>query len=309
MEYPYDNENPRVRHLLGVLLLATIGGSLLGVLLYGWMAYMAGWNELLLETAVLPDMETETGRYQTRLLLGLNHFCMFLLPGLFTLFLFYGQSRRSILRYLKADLPPATQLVFWGLLAMLVSLPFVLFSYQINKMIPLPEMLRSMESDTTETLKKLLVMENGWELAANLVVIALLPGLGEELLFRGIVQQQLQRRLSQPWMAILATALLFSAIHMQFEGFLPRALLGVLLGWLYWRTQNFWVPAIAHFFNNAIQVIGQYLYGKQVSALDLEKDVAVPWFLVVVSVLLTFAVVRQLEAHAISALRNPPTSS
>lgn len=289
---------PRVRQVLGVLLMAVLGGSMLGVLIYAWVAYMAGWNYSVTDAAgVLPDMTERAGRDQTRLLLGLNHFCMFVLPGLFTLFIFYNRPGSSMATYVRADTWPSLRLLFQGIGVMLVSLPVVLFTYELNRAIPLPDLLHQMESDTSETLKKLLVMENGVELLANLIVIALLPGIGEELIFRGILQQQLQRRLPAPWMAIALTAVIFSAIHLQFEGFIPRLLLGLLLGWLYWRTQNFWVPATAHFCNNALQVVMQYLYGRQYSTIDLEKDVAVPWQMVAVSVVLTFLIIRQIEQN------------
>ena len=69
-------------------------------------------------------------------------------------------------------------------------------------------------------------------------------------------------------------------------------LLGFLLGWLYWRTRNFWVPVAGHFFNNGLQVLGQYLYGKEMSSIDLEKDVQVPWEFAGISVFMTWAVMR-----------------
>ena len=69
-------------------------------------------------------------------------------------------------------------------------------------------------------------------------------------------------------------------------------LLGFLLGWLFWKTQNFWVPALAHFFNNGLQVVGQYLYGKKVSSVDLEQDIQVPWAFALISLFLVWVTMR-----------------
>jgi hypothetical protein len=140
-------------------------------------------------------------------------------------------------------------------------------------------------------------MENMWELLANLTLIAILPAIGEELVFRGVIQQQLMRRIQNPWMTILLASVIFSAAHMQFEGFIPRMLLGFILGWLYWKTQNFWVPVLCHFFNNGLQVIGQYLYKQDLSTVDLEKDIQVPWQFAAISLFMIWAVVRLIQQN------------
>jgi uncharacterized protein len=140
-------------------------------------------------------------------------------------------------------------------------------------------------------------------LLANLTIIALLPALGEELIFRGVVQRQLLRRLSDPLIALTLTAAIFSFIHFQFEGFLPRMALGGILGWLYWRTGNFWLPVIAHGFNNGIQVLAQYLYSRQMSSVNLENNVSVPWYAAAISVALIWLIVRQIEAGQSSVVR------
>jgi membrane protease YdiL (CAAX protease family) len=171
-------------------------------------------------------------------------------------------------------------------------MPLVLYSLTLNQQFPLPEMFKVAGEQAEEALKGLLHMENWSELLVNMVLIALLPALGEELVFRGVVQQQLMRRIANPWVAMLISAAIFSAAHFQFDGFLPRMLLGFLLGWLYWRTRNFWVPVAGHFFNNGLQVLGQYLYGKEMSSIDLEKDVQVPWEFAGISVFMTWAVMR-----------------
>jgi len=91
-------------------------------------------------------------------------------------------------------------------------------------------------------------------------VVAVIPGIGEELVFRGLIQNEFVRAFKNPHLAIWTTSIIFSAIHLQFFGFVPRILIGAFLGYLYYWSGNLWVPIIAHFINNGLQVIGLYLF-------------------------------------------------
>jgi membrane protease YdiL (CAAX protease family) len=251
----------------------------------------AGWNEAL----VLTDNSPAAERWQARMQLGLGHFLSFAVAGFFTVWLFYrdiagvGRDWRD---YLQVRRLPRLNIAALAVLLMAVSIPLVLFTLNINQLIPLPQELKAAEDQTEALIKGVLRMDSVLELLGNLLIIALLPAIGEEIVFRGVVQRQLMRRIANPWVALFISAAVFSFIHLQFEGFLPRLLLGFLLGWLYWTTQNFWIPALAHFFNNGLQVVGQYLYGKEVSSVDLEKDIQVPWFAAAISALMVWIVMR-----------------
>lgn len=259
------------------------------------IAQLAGWDISVLSGILSPDAPPAE-RWQVRLLLGISHLGTFILAGWVTVRLFYPSLNTSI-AYLRAQQWPGFRTAGSGILLILVSIPLVLFLYEINKAFPLPDSFRLMEEQTNDAIMGLLQMDSPLELIANLVLIALMPAIGEELVFRGVVQQQLLRRIQQPWVALVLTAIIFSFIHFQFEGFLPRLLLGLLLGWLYWRTGNFWVPVTAHFANNAAQVIGQYLYHRDISTVDLEQDVEVPWYAAAISVLLIWWVMRAISTR------------
>ena len=256
------------------------------------IAQLAGWDSAAMSGMLAPDAPPAE-RWQLRLLLGISHLSTFILAGWVTVRLFYPPLGASV-TYLRADRWPGVKTLLSGILLILVSIPLVLFLYQVNKALPLPESFQLMEDQTNDAIKGLLQMDSLLELLANLTLIALLPAIGEELVFRGVVQQQLLRRISQPWVALVLTAIIFSFIHFQFEGFLPRLLLGLLLGWLYWRTGNFWVPVIAHFANNGAQVLGQYLYHRDISTIDLEQDVEVPWYAAAISILLIWWLMREI---------------
>ncbi len=227
-------------------------------------------------------------RWAMRLALGINHALTFVVAGFLTVWVYYrNPTGNSDWRdYLGARQAPDWRSLGLGIALILCSIPLVLFLYTLNKALPIPDYLRTMESQTNEAIKGLLIMDTPWELIANLTIIALLPAIGEEIVFRGVLQRQMQRVIFPAWLAILVSAAIFSAIHLQFEGFLSRWLLGMLLGWLYWKTGNFWVPVAAHFFNNALQVIGQYLYKNKISTIDLEQDVQIPWYAALLSLAL-----------------------
>lgn len=291
---PFQQYEPRVRVVLAVQIALFILGAGLGALVFQILCLAMGWDASLSLTADALPME----RWQVRLQLGLGHLFAFCVSGGLTVWLFYRSVtgiRPDWPDYLRTRKLPNLKTAGLGVLLMAVSIPFVLFTLNLNKLLPLPELFKMMEVQTEQVIKGLLQMDHFGEFLANLTIIAILPAIGEELVFRGVIQQQLMRRIRHPWLAIVVAAFIFSVAHFQFEGLLPRMVLGILLGWLYWKTQNFWVPVIAHFFNNGIQVFGQYLYGNQLSTVDLEEDIAIPWQFALMSVFMVVVVIRMIQ--------------
>ena len=183
------------------------------------------------------------------------HLMSFTIPCL--LLAFY-MRKKAWAQYLSLNSPPKSTIVFLSFWLILLSLPFINTIYWVNMQIPLPEWANTMEVNANEMINALLTMEGPSELLLNLVIIALVPALGEELLFRGVFQQTLYKIFRSKYTAIWVTAFLFSAMHLQFEGFIPRFLLGALLGYLFLWTKNLWIPIIAHFFFNGVQVAAKY---------------------------------------------------
>jgi membrane protease YdiL (CAAX protease family) len=95
-------------------------------------------------------------------------------------------------------------------------------------------------------------------LLLNLLVIALIPAVGEEMTFRGVIQQSLMRRMN-PHIAIILSAAIFSFFHFQFFGFFPRLFLGILLGYMFYITGSLWTSILMHFVNNGAAVTLYYL--------------------------------------------------
>ena len=102
-------------------------------------------------------------------------------------------------------------------------------------------------------------------------MIAIIPAIGEELLFRGVIQRIFTRWTRSNHWGIWIAAILFSALHMQFYGFVPRMLLGVLFGYLLVWSGSMWLPIIAHFLNNALAVIAMYMIDKELISPKVEE--------------------------------------
>ena len=164
---------------------------------------------------------------------------------------------------------PVRQSAMISIVFFMVAFPFVNYLAEWNATWNLPtfvgDWLEGKESQAGAVTKLFLDMPNVGLLVLNLIMIALLPAVGEELIFRGIMQRGLQKRIN-PHLAIWLTAILFSAVHMQFLGFIPRMLMGVAMGYLLFWSGNLWYPIIAHFTNNAMAVA--MAYGIQHNSID-----------------------------------------
>lgn len=122
------------------------------------------------------------------------------------------------------------------------------------------EWARALEDQRAELTAFMTTFSSVGELLLGLVVIAVIPAIGEELVFRGLFQNQLRQLTGNVHVAIWLAALLFSAFHLQFFGFAPRLLLGALFGYLYLWSGSLMIAIFAHFVNNAFAVLSLYFY-------------------------------------------------
>jgi len=145
-------------------------------------------------------------------------------------------------------------------ITIVAALFFAFWLGQLNARIPLPNWMKLMEENTSKQMNEFLKVRDWTDVLMNIIVIALIPAICEEIFFRGAVQRVMIHLTKRPWWGIIITAFFFSALHMQFEGFLPRMFLGLVLGALYWYSGSLWVCILAHFVNNGIQVIWVSLF-------------------------------------------------
>jgi uncharacterized protein len=135
---------------------------------------------------------------------------------------------------------------------------------------------RGMEQQLEDLTRLLTNFDTFGGFLVGFIVIAIIPGIGEELVFRGLVQPKLQIITKNPHVAIWLTAFLFSAIHFQFYGFFPRVLLGALFGYIYYWSGNLIYPMVAHFINNGFTLLMLYMYQQRVTDFDIESVESVP---------------------------------
>ncbi len=130
---------------------------------------------------------------------------------------------------------------------------------------------KAAEEEYAKQMQVMARMNGVGDFLISIFIVALLPAVFEEVFFRGALQNLLSRWLKAPVWAIVITSIIFSAMHGSYDGFLPRFVLGFILGWLFYRTGNIWVNIAAHFINNAIGIVTLYLYSKPHTPTDLSK--------------------------------------
>ncbi|WP_188315833.1 CPBP family intramembrane glutamic endopeptidase [Chitinophaga agrisoli] len=158
-----------------------------------------------------------------------------------------------------------------------------------NQHWPIPASWRQMEEQADVLVQRMLKMPTFADLLINLVLIAVLPAIAEEVFFRGVLQRIFTQMVKLPWLSIFITATLFSAIHMQALGFVPRLLLGLLLGAIYHLSGNLWLSIAGHFFVNGFQVVAVYLFQAKLIKEDLSESGTTSWHVALISALVTLA--------------------
>jgi len=155
---------------------------------------------------------------------------------------------------------------------MVVLTPFLSWVIEVNANMVLPDFLsgieqwmKDSESKAESLTEAFLTFDGIGSLIYMMLIVAIVPAIGEELLFRGVLQKIMIAWTKNPHTGIWITAFLFSALHMQFFGFFPRMLLGALFGYLFFWSKSLWLPILGHFINNGTVVIASYLYPEMVN--------------------------------------------
>lgn len=210
-----------------------------------------------------------------------------------------GVSRR-VIDYLKLDKSFSLIFIFIIPALMISSLPLINLMAEINAKMALPDFLHGVEQwmkkaeeDAKVMTEAFLKMDSFGSMVFNIVMVALIPAFGEELLFRGVVQKLFTQWTKNVHWGIWIAAAMFSALHGQFYGFLPRMALGGLLGYLLLWSGSLWLPVLAHFINNGAAVFVAYLIQKgtipkEVENIGTGKD---EWYFIFSSAVVVFILV------------------
>jgi uncharacterized protein len=185
----------------------------------------------------------------------------FLLPGIFLHWLFSSSSGE----YFGTSIRINPAVITWTLLTIVLALPFINWVVYINDTIQMPGFLKSAgeslhgtDKQYEEITNRLLSASNIGALAFNIVMVAILPAIGEEFIFRGIFQGIFSEITKGKYLPVIFTAILFSVFHGQFHGFIARFLLGIFLGYLFIWGKTIWLPVLAHFLYNTLNIFLYY---------------------------------------------------
>lgn len=203
---------------------------------------------------------------------GISSTLIFIAPPL----ILYAVTRNQPMRQLGFRKPNTAWMLLIGVALMFISLPLTNILTTWNEKMNFGEafesleaMLKQLEETAGDLTEQMLQVDSIGGLLFNLMVIALIPAIGEELTFRGVLQQALTRRCNVH-VAVFLSAFIFSFIHFQFYGFLPRMFLGLLLGYLFYYSGSIWTSILMHFVNNGAAVVVAYLDYKGLVEVDVD---------------------------------------
>lgn len=192
---------------------------------------------------------------------GISSAMMFVVPPI----IYYAFTRTQPLQQLGFRQPAKGWMLLVGLALVFVSLPLTNILGTWNEKMnlgavfeSLEALLKQMEDMAADLTQRMMEVDTVWGLLGNLLVIALIPAIGEELTFRGVLQQALTKRMNVH-LGVFLSAFIFSFIHFQFYGFLPRMFIGLLLGYMFYYSGSIWTSILMHFINNATAVVVAYL--------------------------------------------------
>ena len=277
--------------LVGFLIIGMAIGNILAIVILSLFlsADADSIVNVLNQLNTAPD-QVPNGWYIMMILQGTVHFFSYLFPSL----LFWWFIERKPLSGFQNKENPNSLTWLLTFLLVLVFIPLNSKFIEWNSEMTLPQAFSGIEiwmkdkEDQLAVLTKFLTDYTSFsQLLIALFVVVLLPGLGEEMLFRGIIQKKLFRQTGNIHIAIFISAAIFSAIHLQFYGFIPRMLLGAVFGYLYYWSGSLWVPIFAHFINNGFILVMVYLYKVNVLSVNIEEIKTMPLSTVLLSLALS----------------------
>lgn len=291
-----------------VILLALVGvfmiiGSALLVLL--------GSKQLHVSIANVPAALNQPENVAVaRWLNTLASFVVFFIPALVFTKIIYPLQR------------PLTHLGFNGvmntrqlLIVFFLTIAAVFFSGflgELNQHIALPEkwmiQAREMEEAYKKTMLSMAVMKNFSEYLLALAILGIAPAIFEEVLFRGAFQQLFIGWTRNAWAGIAITSIIFSAIHFSYFGFLPRAALGVVLGFVFYYGKNLWLNILLHFLNNALVVTQLYIAGRMGKPIEKAMDENAPLWTGIIGLIGVIILLKLFQKETRAILPAPGTS-
>lgn len=271
--------------IISILFFLLFTCGLTGVILLMGLGYLWGFDITTWQDTF--DQSANFGQRQAaRIILGTSNAITFLIPAALCAIIVKQKAWTHFLSF-RSKIGISNGSL--ALILMVVSFPLVQYTYGMNQQLMSPEVIKAQEAMDT-LLKNIIRAEYSGEFWFNGIIFALLPAIGEEFFFRGVLQQQLRRIFGEPQIAIWIAAFLFSLVHMQAAGFISRMLLGGLLGYAFFYTNNIWIPILMHFFNNVFMVTMVHLHLNGQIDFDVDTQSSYPWYWGITSLAVTVLV-------------------
>lgn len=285
MSIPIISKGFSERRQLGILL-ATWGACFIAGSIFTVVILLMSGIKNIQDPGAITDPQNSNA---FKVMQFVTSFFIFFLPPVIYAFSCYKNGWRAL--GLQKNLK--SSLLLFTTLVMLASLPVSEMLTTLNKAIPLPEGWRKtfdvLEANYESQIAAMVNLDSVSGIAISVLMVAILPAIFEELLFRGGLQNIIKRWSGNPWLAIILTSLIFSAIHGSWYGFLPRTALGMLLGFVFYTTGNLWYSIFMHFINNFTALVFLWFYHRQGVALKDMPDSFFAWWTGVIGLLVVVA--------------------
>ena len=237
---------------------------------------------------------------RTYMLIG-NSFSLlfFILP-----YIAIRKNKDYNMNFTKIDIKAISILLF----SFLFFIVFNSLVIEWNKALIFPDFMSQFENwaiSKEKQLAKLTVFlisfESFNEYLIGVLAIAIVPGILEEFFFRGILQKNILLISKNHHFAIWITAIVFSFIHLQFYGFFPRMIMGVLFGYIFYWSGSLTYPIIAHIFNNFFSLTLFYaanegLFGPEFKV-DINSSPDIPLYVIIFSFFIFSFLIVSLRKH------------
>lgn len=279
----FDNPWVLLLILIAYVVVALIGFSVISQLL---IAAIYGYDLSEIAQLLTNPEKSSNARGPIMLMQGITSVGMFVATPVFFIYLNLHLRLKEFLQ-----VPPnALRPVFMTVLIMLCFMISNSIIIEWNQGIDLPQFLnwfedwaQQKELQLKELTEYLTSFTDPMQFLVGIFVIAIIPAIGEELLFRGLIQNLFQKIFRNHHTAIWLAAFLFGVMHFQFYGVIPRILLGALFGYLYHWSGSLPLAMLGHFINNGLTLI--LLYLSQLKILDFDPtdaNTSPPFYVIII---------------------------
>lgn len=277
---------------LGYFILLVLGSLIAVNLLLGLVAVVVAF-------ATGEGLGVLSSRTSLLIMQFISQVFIFFVPS----YLYLRIQKKSVISTMDLDKKSGWRIYIYAVAMFLLAIPVNDMLMKLNQDVSFPQsllwletLLKEKEAQMAMLTETMLDTTSIMGLFNGLVVVALMAAVGEELLFRGVLQKILIRVFKNPHVGIVITAFLFSAIHGQFYGFFARMFIGLMLGYMYFYTRNLKIPIMFHFINNATMVVFYFLWKKGIVNVNPMNDISnsPSFFTAFIAVVAIVLIVRQM---------------